>query len=74
MKIKKHGKNKREFKKLTADETTQIRDEKGFECKRLFESLIGYDFLCEIKNNILEVTGMDGESFFITTELEIELA
>lgn len=75
MKLRKVGKNKREFKKLLADESTLIKNDKGIDFKWLFEKLIGYDFITEkLKNGTLKVTDQIGESFFITTKLEIEIA
>lgn len=74
LKIKKIGKNKVSFKKLIADKETIIKNNKGFDSKWLFEKLIGYDFITEkLKDGTLKVTDQIGESFFITTKLEIEI-
>lgn len=73
MKLRRYGKNKRELKKLMADLSTRVT-QNGFEAKKIFEKLIGYDFNYQIlKNNILEVTGIDGESFLIQTDLDLEI-
>lgn len=74
MKIKQFGKNKVAFKKLVADENTKTTLENGADYKDIFKNLIGYEFLCEIVNGILKVTGIDGESFLIKTSLPIEIA
>lgn len=72
MKVKKYGKNKIAFKKLIKDSSTKITY-KGNEAKKLFESLIGYDYSCYIEKNILKVVDMLGDTFIIETNLELEL-
>lgn len=68
MKIKQFGKNQRVFKKLVADTETEIIL-RGHEAKNIFENLIGFDFITKIIKDGLEVTGPDGESFFIKTNI-----
>lgn len=72
LKIKKYGKNTKAFKLLCSLEGTKITDEKGFDCKRLFEKLIGYDFLVKPCKCGFEATGSDGETFKIETTQMLE--
>lgn len=72
MKIKKHGKNKAAFKKLMAEVETTVTLN-GKNAKSLFESLIGYEFMCNIVEKGLEVVGLDGEAFIINTNQKIEI-
>lgn len=74
LKLKQFGKNKREFKKLVDDVSTNITLENGVNFKEIFKKLIGYDFVTKkLKDGKLEITDSIGEKFYITTDLEVEV-
>ena len=73
MKIKKYGKNKVALKKLLADEKTKVfRD--GRDWTIAFKHLIGCEFLFEVCKHGLEITDYTGETFILTTDVNLEIA
>lgn len=72
LKVKQYGKNIKTFKILCSLEGTKITDKNGNDCKKLFEKLIGYEYLCKPCKCGFEATGCDGETFKVETTQMLE--
>ena len=72
IKLKKYGKNLRGLKKIMGLEGTKVYLGEH-EAKKLFESLIGYEFIFKTCKCGFEATGSDGDSFRIETNQIIEI-
>lgn len=70
MKIKQFGKNTRALKKLVEDEKTQVIL-KGIDFKKIFKTLIGYDYRAEKTETGLNLIDCTGDTIEIITDLEI---
>lgn len=72
IKLKRYGKNLKGLKTIISLEGTKVYLGEH-EAKRLFESLIGYEFIFKPCKCGFEAIGYDGESFRIETTQIIEI-